>query len=129
MPISLKIAWRFLSHSPAQTTFIVFGLAIGVAVQMFVGLLISSVQDSIILSTLGTIPHITIESESDDELVRDPEEIVQTILQIDGITKTEIVSEGRAFVVGESETYPVNFRGIEFTSNDIFGTKENLING
>ena len=36
---ALKIAWRFLINSKIQTLVIVLGIAIGISVQIFVGLL------------------------------------------------------------------------------------------
>ena len=44
---------------------IMIGIAIGVSVQIFIGLLISGLQESLIDKTVGSTPHITITQEED----------------------------------------------------------------
>lgn len=61
---------------------VVTGISIGFAVQIFVGLLINSVQNNIITSTLGSIPHITIESVTDDELIDSPDSVIAYLGEI-----------------------------------------------
>lgn len=61
--LALNIATRFLRSSPAQTALIIAGIAVGIAVQIFVGSLITSLQADLIDSTVGSSPHITILSE------------------------------------------------------------------
>jgi len=67
MPLSISIALRFLKHSKGQTVLITLGIAIGVAVQIFIGLLIQGLQTSLIDKTIGSAPHITITSEGGSE--------------------------------------------------------------
>jgi len=61
----LKMALRFISSGRSQTIFIIVGIAIGVAVQIFLGSLITSLQDSLVNETIGNSSHITIRSEED----------------------------------------------------------------
>jgi lipoprotein-releasing system permease protein len=63
--LSVRIAWRFLKTSPAQSLLIIGGIAVGVAVQIFVGSLIFSLQDQLIQQTTGSSPHITITDPKD----------------------------------------------------------------
>lgn len=62
MWIESTIALRFLRHGRTQTLLILVGIAVGVAVIVFVTALISGLQDNIIERTLGTQAHIRIEA-------------------------------------------------------------------
>ncbi len=59
--LELRIAWRFLWRSKAQSILIIFGIGVGIAVQVFVGSLITSLQQSLLDSTVGSSSHVTIE--------------------------------------------------------------------
>jgi len=61
----LKIALRFLKSGKTQTLFILLGIAVGVAVQIFLGSLITSLQESLVDRTIGNSSQITIEAEDD----------------------------------------------------------------
>lgn len=65
MNFELKMALRFIGSGRSQTVFIIVGIAIGVAVQIFLGSLITSLQDSLVNETIGNSSHITIRSEED----------------------------------------------------------------
>lgn len=62
MWIESTIAMRFLREDRGQTVLILFGIAVGVAVIVFVTALISGLQDNIIERTLGTQSHIRVEA-------------------------------------------------------------------
>lgn len=62
--LGLKIAARFLRSSPGQSALIVAGIAVGIAVQIFVGSLITSLQADLINSTVGSSPQITLLPET-----------------------------------------------------------------
>lgn len=129
MPLVLKIAWRFLTYEKFQSLLIILGVATGVSVQMFVGLLINSVQNNITTSTLGSIPHITIEPNTRDDLIDEPNEILKKVNGLEGITKKEIIAEKGAIVLGPVENFPIVFRGLEPESDDVFKIRENIILG
>lgn len=61
--LSLKIAARFLRSSPGQSALIMSGIAVGIAVQVFVGSLITSLQADLVDTTVGSSPHITLRGE------------------------------------------------------------------
>lgn len=65
MSYELKIALRFLKSGKTQTLFILLGIAVGVAVQIFLGSLITSLQESLVDRTIGNSSQITIEAEDD----------------------------------------------------------------
>lgn len=66
--LSLSIAIRFLRSSLGQTALIVAGIGVGIAVVIFVGSLITSLQADLIDSTVGSRPHITLLPEGDGSL-------------------------------------------------------------
>ena len=67
--LSLKIAARFLRSSPAQSALIIAGIAVGIATQVFVGSLITSLQTDLIDSTVGSSPHVTLLPAEGDSTV------------------------------------------------------------
>ena len=69
MWIESTIALRFLRHGRAQTLLILFGIAVGVAVIVFVTALIAGLQDNIIDRTLGTQAHLRVEAPREANLV------------------------------------------------------------
>ncbi|SMP56154.1 ABC transporter permease [Anoxynatronum buryatiense] len=58
MRFELKVALRFLREGKGQTLFILLGIAIGVAVQVFLGTLITGLQRDLINTTVGSSPHL-----------------------------------------------------------------------
>lgn len=51
--LPLFIAYRFLKYRLFRTILIIVGIAIGIAVQLFVGIIIDSTQSNLIKRTLG----------------------------------------------------------------------------
>jgi lipoprotein-releasing system permease protein len=62
MWIESTIALRFMREGRAQTTLIVVGIAVGVAVIVFITALIQGLQANIIERTLGTQAHVKVEA-------------------------------------------------------------------
>ena len=60
--LSFKIAARFLKSSPGQSLLIMAGIAVGIATQIFVGSLITSLQADLLDAAVGSSPHITLRS-------------------------------------------------------------------
>lgn len=58
--LALSIAARFLRSALGQTTLIIAGIGVGIAVQIFVGSLITGLQADLIDSTVGSSPHVTL---------------------------------------------------------------------
>ena len=69
--LSFRIAARFLKSSPGQSALIIAGIAVGIATQIFVGSLITSLQDDLIDSAVGSSPHITLQAADDEATVSD----------------------------------------------------------
>ncbi len=66
MSYELKIALRFLRSGKTQTLMILLGIAVGVSVQIFLGSLITSLQENLVNQTVGNSAHITIKAADDD---------------------------------------------------------------
>jgi lipoprotein-releasing system permease protein len=69
--LALSIAARFLRSALGQTALIVGGIGVGIAVQIFVGSLITSLQDDLIDTTVGSSPHVTLLPAEGDTLSGD----------------------------------------------------------
>ena len=84
MWIEWTIATRFLREGKAQSTLILVGIAVGVAVIVFLTALITGLQGNIIDRTLGTQAHIK---------VQPPDEINRVLAPADG--SVQLVLESR----------------------------------
>ncbi|MDD4767984.1 MAG: hypothetical protein PHF87_10495 [Desulfotomaculaceae bacterium] len=54
------VAYRFLVNGRSQTVLIILGIAVGVAVQVFLISLMDGLQRNLVQRTIGSSPHITI---------------------------------------------------------------------
>ncbi|GGA80384.1 permease [Arenimonas soli] len=76
------IATRFLREGKSQSTLILVGIAVGVAVIVFLTALITGLQDNIIERTLGTQAHIRIvPTEEKNRVLPPPEGTTQLLLE------------------------------------------------
>ncbi len=69
MLFELKVALRFLREGRGQTVFILMGIAVGVAVQVFLNTLITGLQADLINQTVGS-SHIFGFKENQSLIVR-----------------------------------------------------------
>ena len=75
------IAVRFLREGKSQSTLILVGIAVGVAVIVFLTALITGLQSNIIERTLGTQAHIRIQADEErNHVLPAPEGTVQLVL-------------------------------------------------
>jgi lipoprotein-releasing system permease protein len=81
MWIESTIAMRFLREGRAQTTLILVGIAVGVAVIVFITALIQGLQSNIIERTLGTQAHIKVEASDEVNLRAPANGAVQLLLE------------------------------------------------
>ena len=82
MWIESTIAMRFLRHGRAQTLLILFGIAVGVAVIVFVTALIAGLQANIIDRTLGTQAHVRVEAPREvNRVAPAPQGTLQLLLE------------------------------------------------
>lgn len=82
MPFELLVALRYLREGRAQTWLILTGVAVGVAVIIFLSALITGLQQSLIDRTLGTQAHV---------VVRPPEDMPRLLPARDGVLRAPLV--------------------------------------
>lgn len=159
MNFEMKVALRFLRDGRGQTIFILMGIAIGVAVQVFLGTLISGLQKDLINGTVGSSPHITITSEeriaSDlvsriegesagagitqvvsgnfqraDTTLDNWAPIIEALDKTPEVTAASPVAEGSGFLLRGTEQWPILIRGIDIERADlIYALKDKLDSG
>jgi lipoprotein-releasing system permease protein len=128
--LELKIAWRFLWRSKAQSILIIFGIGVGIAVQVFVGSLITSLQQSLLDSTVGSSSHVTIEPPADEAAFTftpaDVEEL-RTDTRITAVAPVQVLS---ALVPVGGSSAPVVVKGAAYEDVDsIYKLSEKMVAG
>jgi lipoprotein-releasing system permease protein len=116
--LSLKIAVRFLKYGKIQTVLIIAGIAVAVAIQLYVGLIIDSLQKTIVQRTLGNSPHITITSATDIPTIRDWANI---LARVEGNSQARVFSvtaSGSGFAEQKNTIQPVIVKGFAFPKAD-----------
>ena len=116
--VAFKIARRFLSANKGQTALIVFGIAIGVAVQVFVGILIMSLQSTLIEGTIGNSSQVTIVPAGDNATISDWQGMVSTAGKDPDIRSVSPAADSSAFLLRTGRTLPVLLRGFQMGDAD-----------
>lgn len=128
--LSLWIAVRFLTSGRTQAFLIVAGTAVAISVQIFIGLLIGSLQRGLVDQTIGNSPHITISPANDDVTISDWESLVARIRQLDVAKAVSVSASGNAFVNDGGSDLPVILRGFEFEGADrIYDLRSSIYEG
>ena len=126
---SLKIAWRFLIKSKIQTLVIVLGIAIGISVQIFVGLLSMGLETSLLDKVVGNSTHITIYPK--DNKIVNYHKTKEKIKKLDNKIKSVApVVEYNASINFNHMTEPIQIRG--FISKDLdllYNIKDKIYKG
>jgi lipoprotein-releasing system permease protein len=131
MKLSFKIAIRFLMTSKGQTLLISLGIGIGIAVLIFIGSLITGLQDSLIETTIGRSAHVSILSEEKGDFVKNPQDIINRVIdnsdQIDEIIYT---LDQPAFIKFNDKSDQILLRGLESDNkNKIYKFEESIVDG
>ncbi|MFC1912858.1 ABC transporter permease [Chloroflexota bacterium] len=116
--LALRIAVRFLTYGRTQTILILVGITIAIAIQIYVGLLIGSLQRTLVDRTLGDSPHITISSDEDVSTIRRWQQVVHEVEQMKQIMAFSPSATGNAFVETDNSALPVLLRGFPFAAAD-----------
>ena len=116
--LAFKIAVRFLTHGRTQTILIFVGIAIAISIQIFVGLLIGSLQQTLVDRTIGNSPHVTISSATDVSTIRRWQQIVYEVEHTRQVKAFSPSATGNAFVEKENSNLPVLLRGFPFSAAD-----------
>lgn len=129
MKLALQIAWRFLMSAKRQTVLIILGIAVGVSVQVFIGALITGLQDSLVDQTIGSTSHVTI--TTDDGYIANYQDDLTLIRESskDISALTPVLDTG-GFMTFEDNKKEVYFRGLDIeTAEDIYKFEDKLYNG
>lgn len=131
MKLPFSIGMRFLKSSKGQTTLIVIGILIGVAVQVFVGSLIDGLQTSLVDGTIGSSPHVTILPEEKGDTFEEDDDLIDTLKSDDRISAVSKSLSRNGFILqDEEDTVAVLLRGFEFEdANEIYDIKGALVDG
>lgn len=130
MKLAFKVATRFLRTSLGQTTLIVFGITMGVAVQIFIGSLIMGLQASLVDTTIGSSSQITIVGTKSEPNINDYQSIIQKINNENfGITASVEVLQTPALVEDGDLTYSILLRGVDFHQVDEIYDLSNRLQG
>lgn len=152
MPYEWKIAIRFLTDGKIQTFFILLGIIVGVAVQIFLNSIITGVQDNLINETVGSSPHIVIKNQTGfnqaeasqaselgsqyinlppkNEKISDYASIVERLDQVEEITAVSQSVQGNAQLIKGDRNTNLFIKGIEIDRADkIYDIKNRIIAG
>lgn len=126
---SLRIAWRFLKDSKAQTMIIILGIAIGVSVQIFIGLLSKGLETTLLNKFIGNSPHITVYFAKGgmEDWQSKKSKIKVVSKDIDVVAP---VAEQQAFIKLTDIKEPARIRGfIPEDLNKLYGIKSKIYEG
>jgi lipoprotein-releasing system permease protein len=127
--LPFKLAVRFLKSGRGQTILIIAGIAVAIAAQIFIGLLISSLQKTLVNRTVGNQPQITITSATDKATIQDWQRTVNQIQQ-SGLTEvTAATASGNAFIQKGSKNAPVVVRGFDSQADRIYDLNSRVYAG
>lgn len=131
MKLPFRIALRFLKSSKGQTLLIALGIAIGVSVQIFIGSLIQGLQKSLVDTTIGNQPQITIKADNEDKLISDYESILDSITENEkDVINLSVAADGPALISKGDDTYSILVRGFNIDEADnLYNIRESIVEG
>lgn len=128
MKLAFRIAFKFLTSSKGQSTLIICGIAIGITVQLFIGLLIQGLQSDLVDKTIGSTSHITL-SQSEETFIYD-EDIEKTLFENSEVIKVSPVLSSNGLLSYNNEDGVIIVNGLEFDENsNIINLEEKLVEG
>ncbi len=131
MKLAFSIAKRFLLSGKTQTLMIILGIGIGVSVQVFIGSLISGLQNSLVDKTIGSSSQITLTATDKTTYIDEYFTLSNEIqdLSTDILIASPAIDQNGSLVV-EDISEPVLVRGFEFEkANEIYKFDEKIIEG
>lgn len=127
MKVAFKIAVRFLKSNISQTVLIIFGIAIGVSVQIFIGSLIGGLQNSLIEKTIGNSSQITIKSTN--ITFNNYKEIISNI-EDGSVENVLAVFDNNTLLQQNDKSSSLLIRGFDIDAGDkIYGIKDSIVEG
>ncbi len=150
MQYALKIAIRYLTASKAQTALLVFGVAIGVFIFIFMSALIGGLAEFIMARTAGDMAHITIQAEAVDPALLLPDEgrtvllvqeatsqatavlkdtpaLIPLIEDIPGVIGTSQQINGSGFLTRGAQVTQVSINGLELGKESVIANLASYI--
>lgn len=128
--LPLKIAFRFLISNSWQSLLIILGMAVAVSIQVFVGLLISSLQFSLVDTTVRNMPQITITSGNSVPSISGWTEITDKIQRTGLVTAVSPAAGWQATTYKSEQSIPLIIKGVNFEEADrIYNFKKALYSG
>ncbi len=131
MKLPFSIALRFLKSNKGQTILIALGIAIGVSVQIFIGSLIQGLQKSLVDTTIGSQPQITISSKTGNKRIADYEKILTDITEKeDQVVNLSVAADGPGLFTKGDDSYSLLIRGLNLDQADgIFKITDSIVQG
>lgn len=128
--LPLRIAGRFLRANPWQSAFIALGIAVGIATQLFVALLITSLQANLVDTVVGNAPQVTIVAAEDGEPIAWQGELRDTVREDPGVKTAIPVRLGSALYFDGTTSAPLSITGGQLSDLDaIYDITGRLIEG
>ncbi len=127
LPFSLAL--RFLRAGRGQTILIIVGIAIAFAAQIFIGLLITSLQKTLVDRTIGNQPQITVSPAGDAATITDWQTMTAKIQQSGLVQSVAVSASGNAFLIKGNQTAPVVVRGFDAAADNIYGFNSAVYEG
>lgn len=117
MLLPLKIAWRFLLNKKLQTLLVVFGIAIGVSVQIFIGLVSQGLEKTLVNKILAYSPHITVYSKSGgfSDWQKEADRIRSNFPEVEAVSPNV---NNQAWIKLGKMTIPILVRGFNITDTE-----------
>lgn len=140
---NLVIAFRFMKEGRTQTALILFGITMGIAVQVFLNSLIVGLQRSLVDQIVGTAPHITasmpdlvptsaladhpgrptlarvVTNEGNVKPIRDWRPIADQLRKIGAFKVINPVARGAGFILQGEKSLPVTLQGFDLETADV----------
>lgn len=148
MLFELRVALRFLLDGKAQTIFILLGIALGVAVQIFLSAIITGVQLNLIDQTIGTAAHIVVRPKDAKDTTDNNKNVQFTktslrekkisnyinlqreLSKTEGVKNIAAFVEGSGFINAGQRNNPILIRGTSIKeSNGIYKFNERMYKG
>lgn len=130
MRLGFKIAKRFLRSNLGQTMLIIVGIAIGVSVQIFIGILIQGLQKSLVDKTIGNSPQITVKAATRGEDIENSEEVLAIVRRNKSVTNAGTTAVSATIAEIEDTVYPVQIHAMDKQAQlNIYKIKDKMVGG
>ncbi len=130
MTLPLRIAVRFLLSAKLQTLLIIGGIAVAVSVQVFVGLLLDSLQAGLVERTVGNSPQITVSSAGENVTIGRWGETVTLAESLEATGIVGVSVTGNGFVNRGNNSTPIIVRGFDdAAANGIYNIAAEMTEG